>query len=313
MFSSERLKGIDVFVCVAESGSFTAAAEKMHLTGSAVSKSIARLEGRLGTRLLHRTTRRVALTDAGMTFYRTCTGVLADLEDAELALKAEASEVCGSVRIDLPGAFGRAQVLPILLRLAQDHPALTPHISFSDGFVDPFKEAVDIVVRIGGADAWPDTLGQRCLARERHLFCASPAYLARQGIPLTESDLQQHQCIAYGWVDGRINPWNFADDQGATTRRQVAAQLVVGNGEGIVMAAMAGCGIAQLPSWLIQRQLGEGTLVEVLAHRASEGMPINLAWVKNRETLPKVRVLLEALVTGLTPIDNGDLTASPAR
>ncbi|AZD07761.1 Transcriptional regulator, LysR family [Pseudomonas chlororaphis] len=313
MFSSERLKGIDVFVCVAESGSFTAAAEKMHLTGSAVSKSIARLEGRLGTRLLHRTTRRVALTDAGMTFYRTCTGVLSDLEDAEFALKAEASEVRGSVRIDLPGAFGRAQVLPILLRLAQDHPALTPHISFSDGFADPFKEGVDIVVRIGGADAWPDTLGQRCLARERHVFCASPAYLARQGTPQTEHDLQHHQCIAYGWVDGRINPWNFADDQGTTTRRQVVAQLVVGNGEGIVMAALAGCGIAQLPSWLIQQQLDDGTLVEVLAHRASEGMPINLAWVKSRETLPKVRVLLEALVTGLTPIDDGDLAASPAR
>lgn len=306
MFSSERLKGIDVFVCVAESGSFTAAAEKMHLTGSAISKSIARLEGRLGTRLFQRTTRRLSLTDAGMTFYRTCTGVLANLEEAELSLKAEASEVRGSVRIDLPGALGRAQVLPILLRLAQEHPALTPHISFSDGFVDPFKEGVDIVVRIGSADAWPDTVGQRCLTRERHLFCASPAYLARQGIPLTEHDLQQHQCIAYGWVDGRINPWNFADDQGATTRRQVSAQLVVGNGEGILMAVMAGCGIAQLPSWLVQQQLDEGTLVEVLAHRATEGMPINLAWVKSRETLPKVRVLLEALVAGLTPIDDGD-------
>lgn len=174
MFSSERLKGIDVFVCVAESGSFTAAAEKMHLTGSAISKSIARLEGRLGTRLFQRTTRRLSLTDAGTTFYRTCTGVLANLEEAELALQAEASEVRGSVRIDLPGALGRAQVLPILLRLAQEHPALTPHISFSDGYVDPFKEGVDIVVRIGGADAWPDTVGQRCLARERQLFCASP-------------------------------------------------------------------------------------------------------------------------------------------
>lgn len=264
MFSSERLKGIDVFVCVAESGSFKAAAEKLHLTGSAISKSIARLEGRLGTRLFLRTTRRVSLTDAGTAFYRTCTGVLADLEQAELALKAEASEPRGSVRIDLPGAFGRIQVLPIILRLVQEHPSLTPHLSFSEGFVDPFKAGVDVAIRIGDADAWPDTLGHRCLARERHVFCASPGYLARQGIPLDEQDLEQHQCIAYGWVDGRIHPWSLADDLGTTTRRQIAAQLVVGSGEGIVTAAVAGCGIAQLPSWLIQRQLDEGTLLEAL-------------------------------------------------
>ncbi|AKA25261.1 LysR family transcriptional regulator [Pseudomonas chlororaphis] len=306
MFSSERLKGIDVFVCVAESGSFKAAAEKLHLTGSAISKSIARLESRLGTRLFLRTTRRVSLTDAGTAFYRTCTGVLADLEQAELALKAEASEPRGSVRIDLPGAFGRIQVLPIILRLVQEHPSLTPHLSFSEGYVDPFKAGVDIVIRIGDADAWPDTLGHRCLARERHVFCASPGYLARQGIPLDEQDLEQHQCIAYGWVDGRIHPWSLADDLGTTTRRQIAAQLVVGSGEGIVTAAVAGCGIAQLPSWLIQRQLDEGTLLEVLPQRATAGMPINLAWVKSREALPKVRVLLEALVSGLARFDEQD-------
>ncbi|MGE7956181.1 LysR family transcriptional regulator [Pseudomonas sp. NPDC089530] len=306
MFPSERLKGIDVFVCVAQAGSFTAAAEQLHLTGSAISKSIARLEGRLGTRLFQRTTRRLSLTDAGMAFYRTCTGVLADLEEAEHSLKADANGLQGSVRVDLPGTFGRTQVLPLLLRVMQDHPALTPHISFSEGYVDPFKAGVDIVIRIGGGDAWPDTLGHRCLAHERHIFCAAPAYLARQGIPLTEHDLEQHQCIAYGWVDGRVNPWSFADGQGATTRRQVAAQLVVGSGEGIVTAAMAGCGIAQLPSWLIQRQLDEGTLLEVLPQRATEGMPIHLAWVKSREALPRVRVLLEALVSGLTRIDEQD-------
>ncbi|OLF54783.1 LysR family transcriptional regulator [Pseudomonas chlororaphis] len=300
MFPSERLKGIDVFVCVAQAGSFTAAAEQLHLTGSAISKSIARLEGRLGIRLFQRTTRHLSLTDAGMAFYRTCTGVLADLEEAEHSLKADASGLRGSVRIDLPGAFGRAQVLPLFLRVMQDHPALIPHISFSDGFVDPFKAGVDMVVRIADPQAWPDTVGHRCLAHERHILCAAPAYLARQGIPLTEPDLEQHQCIAYGWVDGRVNPWSFADGQGTTTRRQVAARFVVGNGEGIVTAVMAGCGIAQLPSWLVQRQLDEGALVQVLPHLATEGLPIHLAWIKRRETLPKISLLLEALVAGLT-------------
>ena len=166
MFSSERLKGIDVFVCVADAGSFRVAAERMHLTASAISKSIARLEARLGSRLFQRTTRRLALTDAGMTFYRTCSGVLANLEEAELALHSETTELQGRVRLDLPGAFGRAQALPLILQFAQEHPRLLPHISFSDRYSDPIAEGVDIVVRIGGADIWPDTLGHHYLGNE---------------------------------------------------------------------------------------------------------------------------------------------------
>lgn len=302
MFPSERLKGIDVFVCVSESGSFKAAAEKMNLTGSAISKSIARLENRLGTRLFRRTTRRLSLTDAGMAFFRTCTGVLADLEEAELSLLAENIEPRGRVRIDLPGVFGRAQVLPVILRFVQDHPLLIPHISFSDGVADPFQDGVDMVVRIGGSESWPDSVEHRYLASEWHICCASPAYLARHGTPMTDEDLEHHQCVAYGWLDGNVAPWNFAGDHpGSTKRRHVAAQLVVGNGEGLVMAVAAGCGIAQLPSWLIKQQLEEGTLVEVLPHLATEGMEINLAWVKSRRALPKVNALLEVLAASLTP------------
>lgn len=299
MFSSERLKGIDVFVCVAQLGSFTAAAEKLSLTGSAISKSVARLEKRLGVQLFQRTTRKLALTDAGVAFLRTCTAVLADLEEAELSLQSENTELRGRVRIDLPGAYGRAQVLPVLLSFANAHPSLQPHITFSDGYIDPLKEDVDIVVRIGHADAWPETVGHRLLAREWHLFCASPDYLARHGVPLSEHDLERHQCIAYGWLDGRVSPWRHVDENGATWRRPVTPQLVVGNGEGLVMAAEAGFGIVQLPSWLVQRQLEQGRLVEVLPQLALHGADINVGWVKSREALPKVRMVVEALVGGL--------------
>ncbi|MGU3305556.1 LysR family transcriptional regulator [Pseudomonas sp. M5A4_2d] len=299
MYSSERLKGIDVFVCVAQYGSFTAAAEKMHLTASAISKNIARLETRLGARLFERTTRTLSLTDAGVAFLRTCTGVLADLEEAELSLQAENTEPRGRVRIDLPSAFGRAQVLPILLQWVKDHPLLIPHISFSDGFIDPLKEGVDIVVRIGDAHAWPETVEHRLLSRERHVLCASPAYLARHGTPHAERDLEHHRCIAYGWIDGSISPWRYAGEQGETRHRQIAAHLVMGNGDGLLMAALAGCGIAQLPSWLIEQPLRDGTLVEVLPKLAITGMEINVAWVKNRQALPKIRAVVDALVTGL--------------
>lgn len=304
MFSSERLKGIDVFVCVAQAGSFKGAAEKLHLTGSAISKSIARLESRLGVRLFQRSTRSLALTDAGTAFYRTCTGVLADLEEAELSLQAENSEPRGRVRIDLPGAFGRSQVLPIILRCRQAHPLLIAHVSFSDGFVEPLQQGADIVVRIGGADIWPDSVGHRHLATEWHVLCASPAYLALQGVPHTQSDLAHHACIAYGRVDGSVSPWRFAGErEGETVSRQVDAHLIVGNGEGLLTAVLAGCGIAQLPSWLVRRELAAGTLVQVLPQLATDGMAITLAWNKSRQVQPKVSVVLEALAAELTGID----------
>lgn len=302
MFSSERLKGIDVFVCVADSGSFKTAAERMNLTGSAISKSIARLESRLGVRLFHRTTRRLSLSDAGTAFYRTCTGVLASLEEAALSLHAETTEPRGRIRIDLPAAFGRLQALPVILRFSQDHALLLPHISFSDRFIDPVEDGVDIVVRIGGSDVWPSTLGHRYLGSERHIFCASPAYLSKHGEPGTDRDLEHHQCIAYGRADGTVSPWRFSGSRpGETERRVMSARFVVGDAEGQVTAVLAGCGIAQLPTWLINRYLEDGTLVEVLPHLATEGLAINLAWIKSRQSLAKVSALLDALAAGLTP------------
>lgn len=303
MLSSERLKGIDVFVCVADSGSFKTAAERMNLTGSAVSKSIARLESRLGIRLFNRTTRSLKLTDAGSVFYRTCTGVLANLEEAELSLHAENTEPRGRIRIDLPAAFGRLQALPIILRFAQDHALLLPHISFSDRFIDPVEDGVDIVVRVGGSDVWPPALGHRYLGCERHIFCASPAYLSKHGTPVNDRDLEHHQCIAYGRADGTVSPWRFSGSRPREAERRVmSARFVVGDGEGQVTAVLAGCGIAQLPTWLIKHQLEDGTLVEVLPHLATDGLTINLVWIKSRQVLPKVSALLDALAAGLADV-----------
>ncbi|MFK8329842.1 LysR substrate-binding domain-containing protein [Pseudomonas sp. BJa5] len=300
MFSSERLKGIDVFVCVVDSGSFKAAAERMNLTGSAISKSIARLESRIGIRLFNRTTRSLTVTDAGSAFYRTCTDVLASLEEAELSLHAENTEPRGRIRIDLPAAFGRLQALPVILRFAQDHALLMPHISFSDRFIDLVEEGVDIAVRVGGSDVWPPALGHRYLGSERHIFCASPAYLSKYGTPVNAHDLEHHQCIAYGRADGTVSPWRFSGSRpGETERRVMPARFVLGDGEGQVTAVLAGCGIAQLPTWLVNRQLEDGTLVQVLPHLATDGLAINLVWIKSRQALPKVSALLDALAAGL--------------
>ncbi|MCE0965710.1 LysR family transcriptional regulator [Pseudomonas sp. NMI4491_12] len=302
MHSSERLKGIDVFVAVADLGSFTAAAERLSLTSSAISKSVARLEARLGARLFNRTTRTLSLSEAGVIFYRTCTSVLADLEEVEHALVNRDNEPHGKVRIELPASYGRLHVLPLILDFIRLHPLLQPHVSFSDRFVDPVHEGIDIVVRIGGPDAWPAALGHQYFGAQRLMFCAAPAYLEKHGVPQDERDLEHHHCVGYGHTDGRVSPWFFKGRQaGEMERRTVQPRIAVGDGEGEVAAVLAGHGIGQLPTWLTQQHLDQGHLVEVLPALATDGLPMNLVWLKSREGLPKVRALLDYLLPRLTP------------
>lgn len=296
MYSSERLKGIDVFVMVADLGSFTAASERLGLTSSAISKGIARLEQRIGTRLFNRTTRRLALTEAGTTFYRTCTAVLADLEEAELAIASECSEPHGRIRIDLPASYGRLHVLPLILEFLEKHPLLQPHISFSDRFVDPLHDGIDIVVRIGGTDAWPAALGHQYFGAQRLTFCASAQYLKVHGVPVTERDLEQHHCIGYLQSDGLVGPWFFKGElPGEMERRVVHTRMAVGDGQAEVDAVLAGHGIGQLPTWLVHQHLESGAIIEVLPDLATDGLPMNLIWLKSRENLPKVKALIDYL------------------
>jgi len=299
---SERLKGIDVFVSVVERGSFASAAERLNLTASAVSKSIARLEQRLQARLFARTTRKLALTDAGSLFYDTCTRVLADLEEVETLIGAEYVEPTGRVRIDLPASFGQLHALPVILDFIAGHQMLMPHISMSDHFVDLVEERIDIVVRIGGPNTWPTALGHQFLGAERLVFCAAPAYLARKGTPMTDTELDRHDRVVYGRQDGRVNSWLFAGaEQAPLEQRFMPGRIAVGNAEGQLAAILAGLGIAQLPTWLVQGQIEQGLLVEVLPQLATDGLPMNLVWLKSRQYLPKVKLLLEVLAGSLSP------------
>lgn len=302
MQPAERLKGIDVFVSVVERGSFASAAERLNLSSSAVSKSIARLEKRLQSRLFARTTRKLVLTDAGSVFYQTCLRVLADLEEVETQIGAEYVEPTGRVRIDLPASFGRLHALPVILDFIAGHQLLMPHVSMSDHFVDLVEERIDIVVRIGGPNTWPQALGHRFLGAERLIFCAAPAYLARKGTPQQDADLAQHDRVVYGRSDGSVNAWLFAGAGAAPLeQRVVPGRIAVGDALGQVAAILAGLGIAQLPTWAVQEQIAQGLLVEVLPQLATDGLPINLVWLRSRQYLPKVKLLLEVLAGTLTP------------
>jgi len=295
---TERLKGIEAFVAAAESGSFTAAADRLNLTTSAISKAVARLESRLDCKLFARTTRRLALTDEGTAFYATCSSVLKELADAEAVLAAHGSEPIGRLRIDLPVAFGRFRVMPVLLRYAQHYPAVTPRVTFTDRFVDVIEEGIDIAVRIGVAQNGPDGLARRHLGTERLIFCASPAYLKRCGVPRDIESLMQLDRVLYGRADGGISAWRFSENAGAEHRDR-PGRMVLGSAEAQVEAVKSGLGVAQLATWLIRRELDSGELVEILPEHATEGLPLYLVWPASRQLIPKVDALLKLLTNEL--------------
>lgn len=299
MQSAERLKGIDVFVCAAEAGSFTAAAERLRLTNSAVGKAVGRLEQRLGVRLFHRTTRAMMLTDAGAAYYDTCVRVLAELDDATAVLAAQRLEPVGRLRVDAGATFGRLKVLPLLIGFARRHPNLRPHLSLTDRFVDLIDEGIDVAVRIGGPAIWPAALGYRLLATERLVFCAAPAYLAERGTPRSVVELMQHDAVVYGKADGSADAWSIETAEARAERSSSAGQMIIGNAEAQVDAVRAGCGVAQLATWLIDDELSSGGLVQILPERAIGGLPLYLVWQKSRQLQPKVAAFLELLASSL--------------
>ncbi|MGZ2746825.1 LysR substrate-binding domain-containing protein [Burkholderia stagnalis] len=300
MTPTERLKGIEVFVSTADAGSFTAAAARLNLTTSAVSKSVARLEARLGTRLFERTTRSLALTDTGEAFYRTCTRILADLEEAEMVLAAERNEPAGRLRVDVPVTFGRLHVLPLLLNFTEHHPRLRLHTSFTDRFVDVIEESIDLAVRIGSIDQLSGLLAHRYVGQERVIFCASPQYLRQRPPVRSATDLEQHDCVMYGRADGSVSPWLFVGANGQVERRAMNSRIVVGSGEAQVHAVKAGYGIAQLATWMIRDELQKGELVDVMPDLATKGLPIHLIWPRSRQLLPKVDTMLNFLARHLS-------------
>ena len=296
---SEHLKGIAPFLATADAGSFTRAAERLHLSSSAVSKSVARLEARLGVILFERSTRRLQLSSAGHAYYATCKRVLQELVEAENVLAEQDGELAGKVRIGVPASYGRMRVMPALIDLCEKYPQLQPSIAFSDRFADLFEERIDIAVRIGAPGSWPPTLGQMPLGEERLIFCAAPAYLARRGAPLVIADLDGHDCIAYGRGDGTAAPWLFAGEHGVE-RRTVSPHLTVGDAEAQMAAVLAGLGIAQQATWLVHEHLASGAIVEVLPACATPGLPLSLAWPLARQLTTKTGTLLNELKQRLT-------------
>lgn len=287
------LSGVAKFVRVAQCGSFTAAAATLGLTGSAVGKSVSQLEARLGTKLFHRTTRRVTLTNEGDAYYESCVRALEELGEAEQRLLTGRNEPIGRVRLDLPGAFGRRHILPILQGLMQRHPRLDLSIMFSERTADIIAEGIDLAVRIGylADDA---ELVAAPLGRQRLVICAAPAYFDTHGIPATPADLAVHSCIT-GWRRSVQPTWLLRGADGTIAAFPIRMRHELSDGGAMVAAALAGCGLCQLPTWLVADHLAQGTLQTALDDHAGAEMPIHAVWPRSRYTRLSTRVILAAL------------------
>ena len=232
----ERMRDIHAFVHVAEAKSFTAAAERIGLSRSAVGKSVLRLEDRLGVRLLQRTTRSVSLTGEGAVFLERCIHILADLDEAEMSMLSHSQAPRGRLRLELPVSFGRLHVLPIVNQFMSKWPEISVNISFNDRFVDLIDEGIDLAIRLGGSD--DSRLMTRLLAPHHLVTCASPAYLKIHGVPRNIDELASHSCLAFVH-GGRPGDWRFNVD-GHIRTVAVNGRFSSTNAEALRDATLAG-------------------------------------------------------------------------
>lgn len=289
----DRLSGIEVFVQAVEAGSFALAADRLNLTRSAVGKSVARLEARLGVRLFHRTTRQQSLTDDGQAYYDRCIRALAELQLGEAELDSGRREPQGRLRVSAPLVFGRHCVAPVLRELAMRHPQLQLDISFNDRVVDLIEEGYDLGIRVG---ALPDSasLAARRLGMQTMGIGASPAYIRAHRRPTTIDELKQHTGIIYSH-GGAERGWEVKDAEGQVIQLRVQPRLRLDDLQAIADAAIAGAGIAWLPCWMLTHYVRTGELDVLMHGDRMAAQEVHAVWPQARYLPAKTRTAIDAL------------------
>lgn len=295
-----QLQGIAAFVHTVETGSFTAAAVRMGVSKSATGKGVARLENRLGGRLLNRTTRSLSLTAEGQDYYKSCVAILEELGIAEARLGSGRDKLFGTIRINLPISFGRLHCMPILTALIAGHPGLRLDVTFADRRVDLAEEGIDLVVRLGHPGDQSSLTGRR-VVWQRSVICASPTYFARHGRPATIAELTKHDCLAFA-RDGRPLPWTVIGDDGAAHALAMEPRHIVSHGEALRDAAVSGLGLAYLSTWLVADDLRCGRLEALPIPTPDEEAAISILWHRSRERSQKVRFVADALIAAFAPV-----------
>ncbi len=293
----EHLKDISVFVEAAAAGSFSTASKKLNLTRSAVAKTVARLEARLGVRLFHRTTRSHNLTEEGRFFFERCQRAVEEIRLGQAELESGRREVRGKLRVTMPVIFGRRCVAPTLIGLLEEHSGLELDLSFSDRVVDLRGEGFDLAVRNGKLKDDGETIARR-IAFQNLMVCASPEFLQNSGEPQSLDDLPNYDGIIYGKQESH-DTWVFpaVDDPWRVVLPR--SRLRLDDLEAILDAGLAGHGLIWLPSWMVRDYVANGRLQQVLRSVPSVSFETYAVWPRSPVMLPKVRLAIDLLVREL--------------
>ena len=286
-----RLDNMETFVRIVDAGGISAAAKRIGIAPSVVSRRLKELEGHLGTELFHRTTRRLNLTDAGESWYRHCLRILDDVEQSEAAMMHAHEEIRGRLKVALPSSFGHLHMGPAMLDFLQAHPEIEFDLDFNDREVDLMQEGFDLAIRLA---ALPDSsLQARRLAPIRRVMCASPEYLARKGRPRSLDDLADHQCLVYSLIRD-FEDWQPRDAH-RSTRAKIHPYIKSTTGEFLREAAVAGHGIVVLPTFIVYREIEAGRLVTLLSETEFAAINAYAIYPPTRHLSLRVRIFIDFL------------------
>jgi DNA-binding transcriptional LysR family regulator len=283
------------FVAVVESGGFTAAARKLDVSLSVVSRIVTELEAHLGVRLLTRTTRVVRPTDTGAAYFENCKRILGEIEEADLAAAGTHAAPRGSLVVTAPVLFGARHVTPIVVEYLQRYPEVDVHCVLVDRNINFIDEGVDVGIRIGELPS--STLQAILVGRVRRVVCAAPAYLQRHGLPRTLDDLQRHTLIQTTGVN-TLPEWRFME-QGEPRPLRIAPRLATSTNDSAISAAVAGLGLARVLSYQVASELHDGRLRVVLAEYEPPPVPIHVIHREGRHAMRKVRAFLDLAIDRL--------------
>lgn len=287
----DRLDAVTIFVAVAEQGSFAAAARKLLRTPSAVTRAVAELEARLSARLLNRTTRSVALTEAGQLYLERARGLLAANAEFEGAAPRD-GQPSGVLNISAPANFGAQHLMPLVWSFLERYPRVEARVWLLDRVVSMVEEGIDVALRYGKL---PDSsLRATKVFEAKTTVYASPSYIARHGIPATPAELVRHRTISTWPLNPVPERWSFGNPDNSQ-QVMIKPRLVVNTTEAAADAAAAGLGLAYLVSYQAARHLAAGHLVEVLAEYSVERIPFHIVQQAGRYTPPKVRAFIDEI------------------
>ncbi|MGQ2943272.1 MAG: LysR family transcriptional regulator [Blastomonas fulva] len=298
--TARSLNEIVIFMAVADAGSFARGGRTMGLTGSAASKAVARLEARLGVRLLHRNSRAVSLTSEGERFRESGRAILEAMDEAEASIAVPDGKPRGLLRLSVPDAFGRRVIMPLVSEYLERWPDVRIDIDFSDRPVDLVEEGFDLAIRIGGESA-PDGIVSRVVAEYPVWICAAPSYLERRGHPPHVEALSGHDCILFR-SRTRTQEW-FGHPGGEHADKVLAhGRLRMNSAEAIRMAALSGLGIALLPAFLVDDDLSAGHLVRLFPELSVQTVRILCLYPSRRLVDPRVRTFIDNVSAALTRV-----------